>query len=590
MKTMNRISTAVALCLSLFSTTIFAQIPKENLEKGVEIYNALREYTRTLTSETVSAESIKDMKSRIERGTTLLDKVVKEGNADQIRVARYFKNNFQYELGFMYGMKGDNKASYDVYKAIENNISAYKSSDFPMTYAYFSKIYKITWENFGVTQAEFFTGMGEVSYNLGKYDDAYTMTKNSLAHKNMTNWLRYISINKIMDIRAKKKTLVSDEEYQDFTVKSMKSYIELSTDDKKIVADNKYPTWERGYKIFNGLVDENVNSQSLGVKVGETAQILRGLNENQKAAKFFIFALKNNWGTTILYKNEVLPVARAANDKALGLEVLGRLVVGIGATDCESLDAFIKDYTQFGDEAHAAEMKKKAETCRKNREKETKRIADERAKEEERLAKERKKAARESHFFVGVNVFPLFTKPADLGGVVNFGAKKTMFELSYLLVNKKKESFYDLTVKDISNVQEHKWDGFITHLAFKFSGNRASRRFKPYSGLLFGYGQRTFEPFTSNVTNTVDKKTVIKTFNPTNKQYIGMVNMGILSLNTLGIDMYVGAGAAYNQFNGGNSDVWNKDNFIIEDKMVANRKPNYFSFMMRVGMSVGFGK
>lgn len=587
---MNKISSIVAICFMLFSTHTFAQTPKENLEKGVEIYNALREYTRTLTSQTVSSESIKDMKNRIERGTSLLDKVVKEGNADQIRVARYFKNNFQYELGFMYGMKGDNKASYDVYKTIETSISAYKSSDFPMTYEYFSKIFKITWENFGVTQAEYFTGMGEVSYNLGKYEDAYAMTKNSLAHKNMTNWLRYISINKILDIRAKKKTLVPDEEYQDFTLKSMKTFTELSHDDKKVVADNKYPTWERGYKIFNSLIDENANTQSLGIKIGEAAQILRGVNENEKAAKFFTFALKNNWGTTILMKNEVLPTARAANDKTLGLDVLGRLVIAIGATDCESLEAFSNDYKQFGDEAKAGDLTKKVETCRRKKEEEAKRIAAERKKEEERLARERRKASRESHFFVGVNIFPLFTKPADLGGVINFGAKKTLFEVSYLKVTKKKDNYFDLELREIKDVKEHKWDGFFTHLAFKFSGKGARRDMKPYSGLLLGYGQRVFEPFTSNVTNTVDKKTVSKTFNPTNKQYIGMVNMGVLVLKNLGIDMYVGAGAAYNQFNGGNSEVWNKETFTIEDKMVANRKPAYFNFMMRIGMSVGFGK
>ncbi len=590
MKTMYKISITTALYCLLISTSIFAQTPKENLEKGVEIYNALREYSRTLTAQTISAESIKDIKNRVERGTMFLDKVVKEGNADQIRVARYFKNNFQYELGFMYGMKGDSKASFEVYKAIENSISAYKSSDFPLTYEYFSKIFKITWENFGVTQAEYFTGMGEVSYNLGKYEDAYTMTKNALAHKNMTNWLKYISVNKILDIRSKKKTLISDEEFQEFTLKSMKTFTELSNDDKKIIADNKYPNWERGYKIFNSLIDENANTQSLGTKIGEAAQILRGVNELEKAAKFFTFALRNNWGTTILMKNEVLPTARAANDKTLGIDVLGRLVLAMSATDCESLETYANDYNQFGDAAKAADLKKKVETCRRKKEEEAKRIAEERRKEEERMAKIRRKAARESHFFVGVNVFPLFSKPADLGGVINFGAKKTMFEVSFLNVTKKKENYFDLQLREIKDVAEHKWDGFFTHLAFKFSGKGASRDMKPYSGFLFGYAQRTFEPFNTNVTNTVDKKTVSKTFNPTNKQYIGMVNMGVLILKNLGVDVYVGAGAAYNQFNGGNSEVWNKETFTIEDKMVANRKPTYFNFMMRLGMSVGFGK
>ena len=69
-----------------------------------------------------------------------------------------------------------------------------------------------------------------------------------------------------------------------------------------------------------------------------------------------------------------------------------------------------------------------------------------------------------------------------------------------------------------------------------------------------------------------------------------MVNSGILLLKGFGCDLYGGIGAAYNQFNGGNTTVWGKDTYTIEDKLVANRKDNYFSFTARLGLSVGFGK
>jgi hypothetical protein len=586
---MKKTSTIWALCLTILSTTAFAQTPKENLAQGVEIYNAMREYGRNLTNKTITAESIKDIKNRVERGTALLDKVVKEGTADQIRVARYFKTNFQYELGFMQGMKSDNEACYKVFKAIENDITAYKPTDFPMLYEYSGKNFKIVWENFAATQAEYYTGMGEVSYNIGKYEDAYTMTKNSLAHKNITNWLSYIGVNKILDIRSKKKTLISDEEFQEFALKSMKTYTVLSSDEKKIATENSYPTWERGYKIFSSLLESN-NAQNLTAKIGEAAQILRGGNEHEKAAKFFTFALKNNWGTTVSWKNEVLPTAKAVNDKALGLAVLGRLANTVGATDCDELEAFVRDYTQFGDATKTADFKKRAEYCRQQKEEAARRATEERRKQEERQAKERRKAARDGHFYVGLNVFPLFTKPADLGGVVNFGAKKTMVELSFLNVTKKKENYFDLNLREVNDVQEHRWDGFFTHLALKFSKDGMKNSGMQYAGVLFGYNQRTFEPFTSNVTTTLTGKTAVKAFNPTSKQYIGMVNFGLMALNYLGVDGYMGIGAAYNKFDGGNSEVWNKDGLTIEDRMVANRKPSYFSFTMRMGISIGFGK
>jgi hypothetical protein len=85
------------------------------------------------------------------------------------------------------------------------------------------------------------------------------------------------------------------------------------------------------------------------------------------------------------------------------------------------------------------------------------------------------------------------------------------------------------------------------------------------------------------------QKIQVNAFSPTNKQYIGMLNFGVMNLKGFGFDAYMGLGAAYNQFDGGNSEVWNKDGFTIEDKMVANRKPNYFSFIMRIGLSVGLG-
>jgi tetratricopeptide (TPR) repeat protein len=587
---MNKIFTLVVLFVSLLSTITSAQTAKDNLEKGIETYNALREYARKLTPATISTESVKEVKNRIEQGTSLLDKVVSGGTLEQSRVARYFKNSFQVELAYIYGVKGDNQVSYDTYKSLETTIMAYKATDFPLIYEYANKTVRFSWDNFTSSKAEFFTGIGETCFNLGKYDESLTVFKSAMTNKNMPVWLRYTNSLKIMDIRAKNKTLMLDEEYQEWALKSINAFLELSNDDKKRVTDNKLPTWDRGYKVFNSLIDENVNTPGLGMKIGEVAKILRGVNENEKAAKFFTYALKNGWGTAVLLKSEVLPVARVANDKVLGLKTLDLLETRISATDCNTLEAFVKDYTQFGEPVKAEETKKKIETCRVKREQEAKRISEERKKAEETLAIERKKAARESHYFIGLHVVPLFSKPADIGGVFNYGTKKMLYELSFLKVNRNKENYYDLKLKGITGVPEHRWDGFMSHLAFKFSGKGSTRKMKPYSGFLLGYNQRNFESFTSNVTSTVDKKTVSKVFTPSTTQYVGMVNAGLLTFHDWAVDIYGGAGVAFNQFKGGNTEVWRNANFTIEDKMVANRKPTYFNFMVRFGVSVGFGR
>ncbi|MBK9013094.1 MAG: hypothetical protein IPM82_02855 [Saprospiraceae bacterium] len=153
-----------------------AQTPTENLQSAVEIYNALREYQGGFDSKTITQSNIDDVKTRMDKGVALLDKVIREGNADQIKASRYFKNNFKYEYGFVLGMKGQNAKSYEVMKEIEKDITAFISADFPLRYEYFGKNYVINWDNFAPTQAEFLTGFAEISYNLGKYEEAVPST------------------------------------------------------------------------------------------------------------------------------------------------------------------------------------------------------------------------------------------------------------------------------------------------------------------------------------------------------------------------------------------------------------------------------
>ena len=68
-----------------------------------------------------------------------------------------------------------------------------------------------------------------------------------------------------------------------------------------------------------------------------------------------------------------------------------------------------------------------------------------------------------------------------------------------------------------------------------------------------------------------------------------MLNMGMMAFSGIGGDMYFGIGAAYNQFDGGNDTYWNNEKYTINDGMLANRKASYFSFTMRLGVSIGIG-
>src|SRR5690349_8559983 len=101
-------------CLQLPLAT--AQTPAEDLQNAVVIFNALREYEDGLVASELTDDQVADVKARVDKAVPMLEKVIREGNADEIKTARYFKANFRYEYLFILGMKGRNKEAYDICK------------------------------------------------------------------------------------------------------------------------------------------------------------------------------------------------------------------------------------------------------------------------------------------------------------------------------------------------------------------------------------------------------------------------------------------------------------------------------------------
>ena len=144
-------------------------------------------------------------------------------------------------------------------KQFEADITRYSSIDFPMSYDYFDKKYSIKWDNFSLTQAEYFTGAGEICYNLGKYPDALRFAKFALDHPAVSSYLRYIAVNKILDVGVKNPALLSETERQDYALKSIQLYESQDEEEKKVINENKYPTVKRGSVIL-GNASETDNS------------------------------------------------------------------------------------------------------------------------------------------------------------------------------------------------------------------------------------------------------------------------------------------------------------------------------------------
>jgi hypothetical protein len=96
---------AVIFLFFFLHHAVQAQSLDADIEKGVRLYNELRNYIDGLTPQTVKDSTIDRMKKYIADGTPYLQEARNTGNPMQQKTARYFITFFQYELGFIYGMK-----------------------------------------------------------------------------------------------------------------------------------------------------------------------------------------------------------------------------------------------------------------------------------------------------------------------------------------------------------------------------------------------------------------------------------------------------------------------------------------------------
>jgi tetratricopeptide (TPR) repeat protein len=580
----------VVAILAIFCTTLSAQTPVEDLQKAVEIYNAMREYGDGLNSKTLTQSNIDDMKARMDKGVALLDKVIREGNADQIKVGRYFRNNFNYEYGFVLGMKGENAKSYEVMKGIERDVTSFTSSDFPLRYEFFGKNFVINWDNFAATQAEFLTGYAEICFNLSKYDDALKANKKAIVHPNLTEWLQYISVNKMLDIESKKSGLLTPEEHSNYALQAMEKYDQLSSDSKETVKENSYPTVKRAMEVLlrtnqGATTPQHVarwaKAAPIGVKYDE---------ENPNTLRFFELCYRNNVTESTAWHqvaNNYAQVAKthaqlgkplnAATAEYVGTSAVDRIAAATSLTDCEALRNVAKLYGDWGKTAKKTEYEKKAETC----------VAEQK-KAQERANKIARRNNRDFNLYVGMDIFPLLiTNPKrDYGVVANFVFENAAIEFGYKKVRNNKENIFDLWIEEVDGADQDnlsRWDGMKLHFQPKFFSKKSDNG---YFGIVLGYNEKRFDSIAVNVLSDLDGSYFSHTFQPSVKQYVGMFNFGGMVLGKgFGVDMHFGIGANYSQFDTGTT--LDRTKHTIENPLLEYRKESYWGLVLHMGITMG---
>jgi tetratricopeptide (TPR) repeat protein len=566
--TMTNYTIIVSLLLPMYVSS--AQTPAQNLEQGVDIYNAVREYSKGLKSAKITDADMTNILSRRDKGIALLETVIQEGTAEQIKVARYFKTNLDYELGFAYGMKHDNAMAYQIFKSIAEPMIALKSSDFPMNYVFFGKKFVVKWENFAPTQAEFYTCMGEISFNLGKFDDALQTTRLGLIHANTADWYKYIGYNRKLDIYLKKRGVISEAEYLDDAVHMIRSYFALNAEHQQVVSENKYPTFERGLRILKGHVDNQ--HPHMARRFGETGRLLKNYGQTENAASMYRLAIQSGHNDPSFWI-EGIELARKMEDKALGITALDRLCTTVSETNCGDLEEYSKLYDEFGKSNKAAELRKRTARCRENRK-----------TEEMKAQKTQNDLNNPFNVYVGVYTIPLLYGEAkrDVGGHIDFRSSVSSHEFGFSMIKQNKDLFMPGTCPS--------WDGFSTHYALKrFTGRNAMT----YAGVLFGYTDKNFQPIEAGI-RLVEKQGSFKphVFHATEKEYSLLLNWGAQWLwHVIGADLFMGIGGTYSDFKTSETE-YKQSNIEIQNDYLNAKKRNPLSVTARIGFSIGlnFGR
>jgi tetratricopeptide (TPR) repeat protein len=566
--TMTNYTIIVSLLLPMYVSTS-AQTPAQNLEQGVDLYNAVREYSKGLKSAKMTDADMANMLSRREKGVALLETVIQEGTAEQIKVARYFKTNLEYELGFAHGMKNENTTAYQVFKSISEPMIAFKSSDFPMNYVFFGKKFVVKWDNFAPTQAEFYTCMSEISFNLGKFDDALQTTRLGLVHPNTADWYKYIGYNRMLDIYLKKRGVISEAAYLDDAVHMIRTYFALNAEHQQVVRENKYPTFERGLRILKGHVE---NHPQMARRFGDAGRLLKNYGQIENAASMYRLAIQNGY-TDPSFWLEGIELARKVDDKPLGIMALDRLCGTVSETNCGELEEYSKLYDEFGKPNKAVELRKRTARCRENRH-----------NEEVRMRKTLNELNNPFNVYVGVYAIPLLYGEAkrDVGGHIDFRSTMSSHEFGFTMIKQNK----DLFMPGVCPA----WDGFSTHYALKrFTGRRAMT----YAGVLFGYADKTFQPIEAGI-RLVEKQGAFKphVFNATEKEYSLLLNWGAQWLwHVVGADLFMGIGGTYSDFKTAETE-YQQSNIEIQNDYLNAKKGNSLSVTARIGLSIGlnFGR
>ena len=583
---------SLIIILFSFTQTALAQVEAyteadTKLDSAVHMYNRMRDGIDNLSKDKVTNEILENTRVQRNAIVTLLDEVIVIGNAQNISTAKYFRTLAHYEYGYLLGVAAKMNDARFALEVIKSDMLSMQPSDFKKTYKFEGKNYSIAWENIAPTLIEYFTSMSELYYSASNYSESIKMAMLSMNFEYTTEslgskyWYKYIAATNYLISSSALKTY--NAEAAQVAYNQINYYYQMGKDNQELVTNNGLLGYATGYNFIIGLEQNNKSVVSDGVIYAQTATLLKTLNDNTRAATMYTNALNNGYYNAS-WIEEVYLIANAEKNNALGLLATEKEAARVSSSDCPAWREIASKYAQYGNSIKSNQANTTASNCEA-----TAKAAQDAY--EKQQAKQQRKDNLDFSIYAGVYPLPLiirYNKYRDYGAVAGIGLYDVTIEASYKLINLNHVIYEDLTYQDVDyDGYENYWDGYRAHIALKF-GDRDPYSEGAFYGPLFEVVSRNYLRTTSNVFSADGITYLYETdFTPSELSYNLMLNMGArIEENFVMLEMFMGLGASYNQFDGGGIE-YDNDAFFLDNPVLQNRKPTRFGPIIRMGMTVG---
>lgn len=545
-------------------------VNEQKLETAVKIYNGITSSVNDLHSGSARLDSeISAIEIRIKEAEVLLNQITSPETENLEKTVRYFRNNLQYQHGYMFGLTGNMEKMIELLAPCSEFFENTGSSYFPLKYSFEGKSFSIKYENFEYTRGVYFSAVTE-GYVTLKLEDKAILAGRPGVPICKDAYTKALLINNLNI--AKFRVGQFDQEMVDYSLEYMTAFLSLEKEDQTRL-DSFNLGCDKAWSYLTKAIEKNPAIGDQGVSYSRAAALLVRANEKELSAQAYQKALDAGYSE----KNFLFEVARSGVyssriSKGRACDMLS----ASGNLSCSEMEQLSNIYKDLGNSSQAEALSKKAKKC-----------------STQALKMENRSNGGGFHLYLGT--YPLrylgHKNYRDYGAVLGFTAGKFMMNASYMIVNKNLYAWTDMSMQSISDKSSDKyyWSGEQIDVAFRFSPSKFERtRTQVYFGPQFGYSNRKLSDIHSDVTNPVTNTTEYGVvFNPIDQQYQLALNIGqFVGGKGVGMDFNFSVGGSYCNFDL-NKPAYDLDNFTFSHGYLDNRTEWHWGIVLRLNFTVG---